>query len=57
LKFACFQRRQAASVVADPGVEQLEALPLGGQGPPHLLAVLFQQLYALGLAGAELPAY
>src|SRR5580698_1368806 len=53
LTFACFERRQAASVVADLRVEQLEALPLSGQGPSHLLAVLFQQLDALGLAGTR----
>src|SRR3984957_14083007 len=53
LKFACFQRRQAASVVGDLGVEQLQAVPLRGQGPPYLFAMPFQQLDALRLAGAR----
>src|ERR1035438_313602 len=53
LKFACWRRGQAAAVVADLRVEQLEALPLSGQRPAHLLAVLFQQLEAFGLARAR----
>src|ERR1700722_19771120 len=53
LKFACFQRRQTASVVADLGVEQLQAVTLRGQGPAHLFAIPFQKLDPLRLAGAR----
>src|SRR6516164_5439130 len=34
---------QAACVVVDLRVEQLQALPLAGDGPPHLLAVPGEQ--------------
>ena len=44
---------QAARVVADLRVEQLQALPLAGEGPAHLLAVPLQQLDAFRLAGAR----
>src|ERR1700678_1292997 len=46
-------RGQAAAVVAYLHVEQLQALPLGGEGPPHLLAVPFEQLDAFGFACAR----
>ncbi len=38
---------QAASVVGDLRVEQLEAFPLAGDGPPDLLAVPLEQADAL----------
>src|ERR1035437_8405934 len=53
LKFACWRHGQAAAVVADLRVEQLEALPLSGQRPAHLYGMLFQQLDAFGLARAR----
>jgi hypothetical protein len=47
------RRGETARVVGDLGVEQLQALALGGQGAPHLLAVLLEQLKAFGLARAR----
>src|SRR5512142_2216983 len=43
----------AVLVVVDLRVEQLQALPLAGEGPAHLLTVLFQQLDAFRLARAR----
>src|SRR5882724_12301374 len=43
----------AVRVVADLRVEQLQALPLAGEGPAHLLAVLLQQFDALRLTRAR----
>src|SRR5438105_5708659 len=40
---------QAVGVVLDLRVEQLQALPLAGEGPAHRLAVLLEQLDAFGL--------
>src|SRR6266568_6212728 len=47
------RRGQAVRVVADLRVEALQALPLAGEGPAHLLAVPLQQLEAFRLAGAR----
>src|SRR5690242_3948851 len=43
----------AVRVVVDLRVKQLQALPLAGEGPAHLLAVLLQQLDAFRLARAR----
>ena len=40
--------------MADLRVEQLQALPLAGDGAPDLLAVPGEQFEAFGLAGARL---
>src|SRR6266700_6261389 len=44
---------QAVRVVVNLRVEQLQALPLAGEGPAHLLTVLFEQLDAFGLTRAR----
>src|SRR5690349_2800605 len=44
---------QTVLVVADLRVEQLQALPLAGDGSPHLFAVPLEQFEAFGLAGAR----
>src|SRR5690242_1820830 len=44
---------EAVRVVVDLGVEQLQALPLAGEGPAHLLTVLLQQLKAFRLTRAR----
>src|SRR3954447_3797651 len=44
---------QAVRVVADLGVEQLQALPLAGERPAHLLAVPLEQLDPFRLARAR----
>src|ERR1700685_2320966 len=46
-------RLQAACVVGDLHVEQLQAFALAGDRPPDLLAVPLEQLEAFGLAGAR----
>src|ERR1700728_4275679 len=43
----------AARVGGDLRVEQLQAFPLGGEGAPHLVAVVLEQLEAFGLACAR----